>query len=123
MGFDANSREYTVIFKNSVIIYWGGDPVCNCPWPEDAYFLDVYTNKEISFADDKNILSRYYVKQKSFQSSERGGKDIWKLKSAYRNKKFRIDIRYERCKEDIEEEGCLSVVTYNNQLKSIYQLD
>lgn len=123
-GNNIYAEEYTVTFKNSLTIYWGGDPVCNCPWPEESYFIDAYSNRSISFADVNNIINKYYTKQKSFESrDERGGKDIWKLKSAYRNKRFRITIKYERCREDIDDENCRSEVSYNNHLKSIYQID
>jgi hypothetical protein len=118
------SEEYNVTFKNSLLLYWGGDPACDCPLPEEAIFIEKYTNREIEVADDNYIIKRYYTLQKSFQDEDgRSGKDIWKLKSKYRNKIFRIVVKYDRCLESYRDAYSNCDNFYNNQLKSIYPID
>ena len=117
------SVEYTVTLKKSVIINWGGDPVCNCPEPEYSICNDFYTNKEIYFELD-DLLERYYNLKKSYNDRDgHGGKDIYELKKNYKNKIFRIVVKYERCQEDIDDENCREEISYNNHLKSIYSIN
>jgi hypothetical protein len=117
------SAEYTVTLKKSVIIDWGGDPVCNCPLQEYSICNELYTNKEIYF-EIGDIMNKYYTLKKSFEyRDEPGGKDIYELKKKYINKTFRIVVKYERCKEDIYDENCMQQNSYNNHLKSIYSIN
>lgn len=122
--FSANiySNEYRVSFKNNIILLWGGDPVCNCPLPEEAIFIEQRTNREIKIADN-SIIERYYTLQKSFNYDERSGKQMWRLKSKYRNKIFRIVVKYDRCIELNSNEYVNCDIYYNNQLKSIYPIN
>ena len=115
------SVEYTVTLKKSVIINWGGDPACNCPEPEYSICNDFSTNKEIYF-ELGDLLERYYNLKKSYNDREgHGGKDIYELKKNYKNKIFRIVVKYERCQED--DEYCREKISYNNHLKSIYSIN
>jgi hypothetical protein len=123
-SFNLFSEEYIVTFKSSMIIEYGGDPACDCPWPENSPFIDEYTNREVFISDNTGIINKYFTLQKSFgYNSEPGGKEIWKLKKQYQKKRYRIVVKYERCRDEIDEDFCQRSVSYNHHLKSIYQID
>lgn len=115
-----HSREYTIKFKNSLRIIYGGDPACDCSFPEESYFIDQATGTQLYILDMfENTLKKYYTLTKTWEGNE-GSSTNWTLKKKYKNKLFFVNINYERCREPSEE--CQNnSSTYNNILKSIYQ--
>jgi hypothetical protein len=119
------STEYTVRFKDQIIIY-GEDPPCMCDASETSYFINIYNNSQLSVFDwGYKTIDKYYSHIKSFPNSEPYGKDLYKLKKKYKSKLFKIDIRKERCNStrgEGEDESCDDIYILVNKLTYIYQL-
>jgi hypothetical protein len=118
------STEYTVRLKDQIIIY-GEDPPCMCSGSETSYFINIYNNTQLSVFDwDFKIIDKFYSRVKSFPNSEPYGKDLYRLKKKYKNKLFKIEIRYERCystRGEGDDESCNDEYIQVNKLKYIYQ--